>query len=78
MGGVSASIVTTNTTQTISGAKTFSVGQTFDNYVDDKVITAPASAASGYTRRYPKQVDSNNDALCVKRKINGAVVEVQL
>ena len=49
MGGVSASIVTTNTTQTISGAKTFSVGQTFDNYVDDKVVTAPASGAKWAT-----------------------------
>ena len=78
MGGASASLVTTNTTQTITGAKTFSAAQTFDNYDDEKVITAPASAASGYARRYAKQVDANNDGLFVKRKINGAVVEVQL
>lgn len=49
-----------------------------ENYADDKAISAPSSPATGYTRRYAKVVDSNNDGLFVKRKVNGAVVEVQL
>jgi len=45
---------------------------------DHKVISAPASPASGYVRIYAKQVDSNNDGLFCKVKINGAVQEVQI
>ena len=55
----------------------FSVSQQFDDFVDRKVITAPASPASGYNRIYSKAVDANNDGLFVKEKVNGAVVEVQ-
>jgi hypothetical protein len=53
-------------------------GVQFSQYNDDKVITIPANPSTGFTRRYAKTVDSNNDGLFVKRKINGAVVEVQL
>jgi hypothetical protein len=53
-------------------------GVQFSQYNDDKVITIPANPSTGFTRRYAKLVDANNDGLFVKRKINGAVVEVQL
>jgi hypothetical protein len=59
-------------------ANVFSVAQKFDNYLDSKVISAPASPASGYTRIYSKQVDSNNDGLFVKLKLNGAVQEIRI
>lgn len=45
-------------------------------YHDWQTQTAPGSPASGYTRLYPIAVDGNNDALAVKEKVNGSVVEV--
>jgi hypothetical protein len=48
------------------------------SYEDNTTISAPANPATGFTRRYAKVVDANNDGLFVKRKINGAIVEVQL
>ena len=64
---------------TTSGAVwKFLTGIAHDNYIDRKTITVPADPASTYTRQYAKIVDSNTDGLFVKRKINGAVVEVQL
>lgn len=56
----------------------FSVSQRFDDYKDDKIISAPASPATGFTRRYSKQIDSNNDGIFVKRKLGGQMVEVQV
>jgi hypothetical protein len=39
---------------------------------------AAANPTTGYEVQYAKTVDANNDGFFVKRKINGAVVEVQL
>ena len=59
-------------------AQTFSAAQTFDNYIDSKIISAPGNPASGYGRVYSKQIDSNNDGLFVKIQKAGGFVEVQI
>jgi len=51
---------------------------TLDFELDRKTISAPADPASGYVREYPKAIDANNDAIFIKQKINGAVVEVRM
>lgn len=48
------------------------------SYEDWTKISAPASPTLEIGREYFKQVDTNNNGLFVKSKINGAVVEVQL
>jgi hypothetical protein len=68
----------TNYVSTSGSIWKFVPGIVHDNYLDRKTITIPADPASTYTREYSKVVDSNNDALFVKQKINGAVVEVRL
>ena len=64
-------LVGTGTTDTLTN-------KTFDNQLDIKAISAPASPSSGYVRVYPKAVDANNDRLFIKQKVNGATVEVQI
>jgi hypothetical protein len=49
-----------------------------EDYEDTKIISAPANPSTGYNRRYSKQIDSNNEGVFAKMKVNGAVVEVQL
>lgn len=49
----------------------------FSSYTDVKTISAPSSPATGYNRLYAKAIDSNNNGLFAKEKVNGAVVEVQ-
>jgi hypothetical protein len=49
-----------------------------ENYKDSKIISAPADPGAGYIRSYPKTIDSNNEGFFEKRKLNGAVVEVQV
>jgi hypothetical protein len=46
------------------------------NYEDSVAMTAPSSPSTGTVRRYTKTIDSNNDGLFYKARINGAVVEV--
>lgn len=58
-------------------ANAFTNSNSFDNFLDQKVISAPANPAASYLRLYPKTVDANNEGLFVKEKVNGAVVEVQ-
>ena len=48
------------------------------SYEDIVAMTAPASPPTGTIRRYVKTVDANNDGLFIKRRLNGAVVEVQV
>jgi len=48
------------------------------NYEDIVAMTAPASPSTGTVRRYVKTIDANNDGLFEKRRLNGAVVEVQI
>lgn len=49
-----------------------------NSYHDLKAIAAPSSPATGIVRKYTKTIDSNNDGLFYKARINGAVVEVQI
>ena len=48
------------------------------SYEDLVAISAPASPSTGTIRRYTKTIDSNNDGLFYKTRLNGAVVEVQI
>lgn len=48
------------------------------SYNDMVAISAPASPATGTVRQYVKTIDANNDGLFEKRRLNGAVVEVQI
>jgi hypothetical protein len=50
----------------------------FNDFAEDRIVSAPADPAAGFARRYAKVIDANNDGLFVKRKINGAVIEVML
>jgi len=50
----------------------------FNDFIEQKAISAPSSPATGFVRAYPKTIDANNDGLFIKRRLNGAVVEVQI
>jgi parallel beta-helix repeat protein len=67
-----------NFANTMSAVNTFSAINILDNAFDHKVISAPADPGAGYVRPYAKQIDSNNDGYFLKKRLNGAVVEVQL
>jgi hypothetical protein len=58
--------------QTITGIKTF------DTETINKIVTAPADPSAGYSKVYPKLVDSNNDGYFIKEKVGGSVVEVRI
>ncbi len=60
-----------NTTDTLTN-------KTFDDQLDVKVVSAPASPASGYVRVYAKAIDANNDGYFIKVKRAGAIVEIQI
>lgn len=46
------------------------------NYEDAVVVSTPADPSTGTVRKYAKTVDANNDGYFMKRKVNGAIVEV--
>jgi hypothetical protein len=50
----------------------------FEDFSQERVVAAPSDPASGFIRRYPKQINANNDGWFIKRKVNGIVVEVQV
>ncbi len=67
--------------RTTTSVDNITIGSTVTAYSlasEENVVTAPTDPAANKIRRYPKQVDANNDGYFVKRKVNGAVVEVQL
>ncbi len=57
---------------------TFSAFQTFDNYLDLKVISAPSNPSNGYGRLYIKNIDGNNEGLFVLLKKAAGMVLVQV
>ncbi len=50
----------------------------FEDFINSRIISAPADPAAGFIRYYPKTVDANNDGFFYKSKVNGAVVEVAI
>jgi hypothetical protein len=50
----------------------------FQDFQEDRIVTAPSDPVAGFVRRYPKTIDANNDGLFYKTKVNGAVVEVAM
>jgi len=68
-----------DSTTRIFGNTGDTVPYNFEDFVEERVLaSAPSDPSAGFNRRYSRTIDSNNDAYCVKRKINGAVVEVLL
>ncbi len=60
------------------GASWVKITGRFDNYIDIKKISIPSNPATGYSRIYTKQIDSNNDGLFALIKKASGFVEVQI
>lgn len=59
-----------------SSSTTTMTNKTIGDFITFSKQSAPSDPSSNTARTYYKQVDSNNDTITVKQKVNGAFIEV--